>query len=444
MAHRLHAKVQFAAIDGIKNWVNEDPKTRVMIVLDHKQKILNMRYREGQVDYFGKKGMSLLGTMIIEGVTNVPNVTWSYKFVDYIVKGYTGEDVLQVCSVITEILRRVSEHMPDITDICLQSDNASCFASQDHIPYIYLLNKESHGPIIVKSHGPMIVKWIFTEAQTGRGRLDTHFSYVNMLLQSYIEGGNDILTEDDIFNALTYNYGIYGSTAVLLDASNLIGPVFDNKETFKVKGMGSRETHEISWLHNCVHVIASSNITEPVIVKNTTLSHYKKKDLCFTVEKESTSQKEAKLRKTTTTTNLEVSNDESNMSRKASAYLNALSNLDTKVFPSDNNTVEIQQEVLVHTFFTYPWAVYVYPHKLDESSSNNVYKKLSELYNIGSIHKSRKFSPDAALRTIVDSIIHDKWDQRIVLTVPKIKAFFQNKDKKKHKQRRKQMGKQRR
>ena len=31
------------------------------MVLDHKQKVLQMRYREGQVEYFGKKGMSLLG-----------------------------------------------------------------------------------------------------------------------------------------------------------------------------------------------------------------------------------------------------------------------------------------------------------------------------------------------------------------------------------------------
>ena len=87
MAHRLRAKVQFAAIDGMKNWVYEHPECRVMIVLDHKQKILNMRYREGQVEYFGKKGMSLLGTIIIEGVRNDPNAKWSYNFVDYIVKG---------------------------------------------------------------------------------------------------------------------------------------------------------------------------------------------------------------------------------------------------------------------------------------------------------------------------------------------------------------------
>ena len=35
----------------------------VYMVLDHKQKVLQMSFREGQVDYFVRKGMSLLGMM---------------------------------------------------------------------------------------------------------------------------------------------------------------------------------------------------------------------------------------------------------------------------------------------------------------------------------------------------------------------------------------------
>ena len=36
--------------------------------IDHKQKVLPMIYREGQVEYFGKKGMSLLGAMLVRRV----------------------------------------------------------------------------------------------------------------------------------------------------------------------------------------------------------------------------------------------------------------------------------------------------------------------------------------------------------------------------------------
>jgi len=149
MAHRLRAKVQYTAIDEIKRLVCDGQGTRIMIVLDHKQKILGMKYREGQVDYFGKKGMSLLGSMVIESVNDCDNIALKYEFVDYVVKGYSGQDNVQVCAVLNQILKRVSKKKPQVKEICLQSDNASCFASQDLIPYIYSLNNEyseSGGP----------------------------------------------------------------------------------------------------------------------------------------------------------------------------------------------------------------------------------------------------------------------------------------------------------
>lgn len=52
----------------MKTWITEDHKSRTLIIMDHKQKILSMKYGEGQVEYYGKKGMSLLGSMIIECV----------------------------------------------------------------------------------------------------------------------------------------------------------------------------------------------------------------------------------------------------------------------------------------------------------------------------------------------------------------------------------------
>ena len=47
MSHRLRAKIQFKAIDYMRNWILDDPESRLMIVIDHKNKILMQRYREG-------------------------------------------------------------------------------------------------------------------------------------------------------------------------------------------------------------------------------------------------------------------------------------------------------------------------------------------------------------------------------------------------------------
>jgi len=57
MAHRLCAVVQFAVIREVEESLKTD-STKIFIVIDHKQKIQQMKYHEGQVEYYGKKGMS--------------------------------------------------------------------------------------------------------------------------------------------------------------------------------------------------------------------------------------------------------------------------------------------------------------------------------------------------------------------------------------------------
>ena len=100
-----------------------------------------------------------------------------------------------------------------MTEIVIQSDNASYFASQELIPFIYHMNKV---PAM-----PKTTRWIFTEPCTDRGRLDTHFSYINLILKSFVEDGNNVDMEKHIFEALAFRGGVAGTTAVLLDFSNL-------------------------------------------------------------------------------------------------------------------------------------------------------------------------------------------------------------------------------
>ena len=59
-----------------------------------------------------------------------------------------------------------------------------------------------------------------------------------------------------------------------------------------------------------------------------------------------------------------------------------------------------------------------------EKMSNVVLRKLQGLYDIGKQDKKRKLSADRALQIILDEIISDNWDERLIVTVPRIKAFF--------------------
>ena len=68
-SYKLRTSIQYNAMKLIMNELKNDASF-VILVINHKQKIEHMRYREPQVEYHGKKGMILLG--IIKLDMNIP------------------------------------------------------------------------------------------------------------------------------------------------------------------------------------------------------------------------------------------------------------------------------------------------------------------------------------------------------------------------------------
>lgn len=64
--------------------------------------------------------------------------------------------------------------------------------------------------------------WLYTEACTGKGRIDTHLSHLNLKLKAYIINGNDIRAEDDIYTVIPFEGGLVGTSEILFDGSNSI------------------------------------------------------------------------------------------------------------------------------------------------------------------------------------------------------------------------------
>ena len=71
-----------------------------------------------------------------------------------------------------------------------------------------------------------------------------------------MEDDNDILIEDYILKAISFNGGISGTTAVLVDAGNLIGKIALKKYRFKII-TGAWETHGLCWQKDSVEVTKS-------------------------------------------------------------------------------------------------------------------------------------------------------------------------------------------
>lgn len=410
IAHRLRAEVQFAAIHEIKNWLKLDRNSKILLVVDHKQKVLPMKYREGQVEYYGKTGMSVLGAMQVRWVNNNESTFgFEYKFYDFVVKGYSGQDNVQVCACIEQIVELIATKNADIREISVQSDNATCFASQELIPYIYHMNREA-------PHKAKIVKWIFTEAQTGRGRLDTHFSYVNTVLRSYVEDGHDINLEEDIVKALSHRGGIAGTHAVLLDATWLSGKALS--KSFKARYTGSRETHEIQWCAEKVNIIKSSGITDPEIITSATLQLHKKQCLQVEITMEFNSTKQVLfIPKESRSGNIrpEASSSKTDTYREALNRCGMVENISREI--NEYSRMSYIPRECIHG-----WAMY--PGNTGWKLSYYVLQKLNQLYLMGKDDKKRKVSADRALRIVLDEVVFDNWYEQLSVTVPKIKAFF--------------------
>jgi hypothetical protein len=66
-----------------------------------------MRHKEGQIEYFGKRGMSLLGGMLVRRVTRlkggIERLGLEYTFIDTVIDKHSSQDNLQVMAAMTQL-----------------------------------------------------------------------------------------------------------------------------------------------------------------------------------------------------------------------------------------------------------------------------------------------------------------------------------------------------
>ena len=71
----------------------------IYMVPDHKQNVWQMRYQEGQIYYYGLEVIILLVFMIIRWKVDGNVSGFEYPFFDFVIKGYSGQDNVQMAAV---------------------------------------------------------------------------------------------------------------------------------------------------------------------------------------------------------------------------------------------------------------------------------------------------------------------------------------------------------
>ena len=141
--------------------------------------------------------MSVLGAHLTMKSRDGNNI--GSHFVDIVIDGDGDQDVSTSAAMIEALMRSLSISYPWIRKVVLVSDNGSHFSSYDVMYFIYRMNARLHAEGIQI----MVVRYVFTEAQWGKSRLDTHFSYSKGTLRAWVASGHDVLTPRDIFIGLT-------------------------------------------------------------------------------------------------------------------------------------------------------------------------------------------------------------------------------------------------
>ena len=88
-----------------------------------------------------------------------------------------------------------------------------------------------------------------------------------------MEGEEFILIEYNIVKAVSFNGGISGTTAILVDAKNNFVKRALERINFKTRTV-ARETHEVCWRKYLVEVKNPSNVSIPAIIPLTKLQRY--------------------------------------------------------------------------------------------------------------------------------------------------------------------------
>ncbi|CAD5211027.1 unnamed protein product [Bursaphelenchus xylophilus] len=166
-----------------------------LIVLDFAQKVLQMRFRETQQQYFGKRGMSL-------HVAHVTAISPNGKLIQHSFLHVLGVEV-QDGEAVVAIIRHCLENLKQngIEKVTLRSDNAGCYHSQGTILSL---------PAISKQTSVHIEAYEFSEAQAGKSTADRVISTMKRRIRDFVDSGKNVLDAGDLYSALHYPKALHG------------------------------------------------------------------------------------------------------------------------------------------------------------------------------------------------------------------------------------------
>ncbi|XP_062597521.1 uncharacterized protein LOC134258946 [Saccostrea cucullata] len=171
--HILRCRNQERARSDIVQQMSEDD---AIITCDWAMKFLPKKYREGQVDWFAKRGMNWhIAVTLLKDGQNFSTLTHVHIFDCPI-----SQDAPITSQILTDVARDILKEKPAVKNINFFTDNAGCYKSSTTI---LTLQKELKNTVS---------SFNFCEAQNGKGPCDRRASHIKSIIRRYINEGNDV------------------------------------------------------------------------------------------------------------------------------------------------------------------------------------------------------------------------------------------------------------
>ncbi len=165
--------------------------TEALIILDWAMKFQQMKFREKQSDWYGKRGLSWhISTIVLkpeESSKNVEVQTYAHLF------DKCTQDWYAVLSIIEDLLGWMKSFIPSICHVYLRSDEAGCYHNN-------FLVAALHG--VSERTGITIKSFDHSEPQDGKDMCDRILCPMKTAVRTFCSEGHDISTANDIRTAL--------------------------------------------------------------------------------------------------------------------------------------------------------------------------------------------------------------------------------------------------
>lgn len=185
-----------------------EDSSSALIVMDWAMKFLQLKYREKQSDWYGKRGLSWHISTVIS--FNASSGSLQLKSYAHLFDS-CQQDWFAVCSVIENLLKVVKNENPAINSVYLRSDGAGCYHNNSLIAAVRDVGERA----VVR-----VLRYDFSEPQHGKDVCDRILCPMKASIRRYCNEGHDIITADDMRTALSER-NVRGTSACvcLVDAS---------------------------------------------------------------------------------------------------------------------------------------------------------------------------------------------------------------------------------